>query len=310
MQREARAAGNVDQNSLSTVNGIVFEKRAGDGAVRGIHSAVRSGGHSGAHYRVALAMHDGFHVGKVAVDDAGHGDDVGDALHRLTKNVVGNAEGVEKARAALDGFHQTLVRDHDDGVHSADEFLKSLLRLHHAALAFEGEWFGDHCHAQGAQFAVADLDSCFFCCHIFPQPSPVALVALGQGHAAPANMAFNFDTRFPARCGAERRAFAPYNTSPTTVAYSGCATCSGRSAKPFGSATRTGRWNDCSASSSNPWRRAPPPARINPAGIWPSRPARCKSSRISESNSMARASMISVTMSATLVHAARSPPPA
>src|SRR5260370_12510207 len=109
MEGEARAAGNVDQNSLSTLNGIVFEKRAGDGAVRGIHSAVRSGGHSGAHYRVALAMHDGFHVGKVAVDDAGHGDEFGDALPGLPKDVVTDAEGVDAACATLDGFHQTFL---------------------------------------------------------------------------------------------------------------------------------------------------------------------------------------------------------
>src|SRR2546429_1159049 len=32
-------------------------------------------------------------------------------------------------------------------------------------------------------------------------------------------MAFNFDTKFPPRWGAERRAFAPHRTSPTTVAY-------------------------------------------------------------------------------------------
>src|SRR5438046_931095 len=49
---------------------------------------------------------------------------------------------------------------------------------------------------------------------IFPQPSPRWLVALGQGHEAPANMAFNLDTRFPPRCGAERRAFAPYKPGP------------------------------------------------------------------------------------------------
>src|SRR6266404_5360273 len=120
-------------------------------------------------------------------------------------------------------------------------------------------------------------------------------------------MAFNLDTRFPARWGAERRAFAPHKTSPTTVAYSGCATCSGRSAKPFGCATRTGKWKDCSVSSGSPWRRAPPPARTNPAGTWPSRPARCKSSRINESNSMARGSMMSVNMCAKMVRGGRSP---
>src|SRR5207249_5747770 len=43
----------------------------------------------------------------------------------------------------------------------------------------------------------------------------------GQGHEAPANMAFSLDTRVPERCGPDRRAFAPASTSPTTVAYSG-----------------------------------------------------------------------------------------
>ena len=45
---------------------------------------------------------------------------------------------------------------------------------------------------------------------------------------APANIAFNFET-MPVRAGALRRAFAPYKTNPTAVAYSGCATCSGKS---------------------------------------------------------------------------------
>src|SRR5258708_37020545 len=103
-------------------------------------------------------MHHGFHVGKVAVDDAGNSDDVGDALHRLTKDVVGNAEGVEEACAALDGFHQALVGNHNDGGHSANEFLRSLFRLHHAALAFESERFCDHADAKRAELAVNRSD--------------------------------------------------------------------------------------------------------------------------------------------------------
>ncbi len=50
-------------------------------------------------------MHNRFHVGKIAVDDARYGNDVGDALHRLAENVVGDTERVEEAGAALDGFH-------------------------------------------------------------------------------------------------------------------------------------------------------------------------------------------------------------
>src|SRR5207248_8082137 len=74
--------------------------------------------------------------------------------------------------------------------------------------------------------------------HHILSTSPKFAAPRGQGHEAPANMAFNLDTRVPERLGPARRAFAPDSTSPTTVAYSGCATCSGRSAKPFGSAMR------------------------------------------------------------------------
>src|SRR5947207_1052830 len=70
---------------------------------------------------------------------------------------------------------------------------------------------------------------------------------------------------------------------------------------------RTGRRNDCSMMSSRPRKRAPPPARINPAGIWPSRPARWRSSRMSESNSMARGSMMSVSMCGKIARGGRSP---
>src|SRR5580658_1943547 len=120
VQREAGAAGNVDQDALRPLDGVVFEERAGDGAVGGVDGAVCSGGDSGAHDGVALAMHDGFHVGEVAVDDAGNGDDVRDALHGLAQNVVGDAEGVEEAGAAFDGVHEALVGNHNDGVYCAD----------------------------------------------------------------------------------------------------------------------------------------------------------------------------------------------
>src|SRR5438270_10477776 len=39
MQREAGAAGNVDEDALRALDGVVFEKRTGDGAVRSIHGA-------------------------------------------------------------------------------------------------------------------------------------------------------------------------------------------------------------------------------------------------------------------------------
>ena len=153
VKRQAGAAADVDEDALRALNGIVFQQRAGDGAIGGIDGAVGAGGDGGAHHRVALAGHDGFHVGKIAIDDAGHGDDVGNSLHSLAQNVVGDAEGVEKAGAALDGFHQALVGNDDDGVDGADQFLQSLFGLQHAALAFKREGLGDHGDAQRAEFA-------------------------------------------------------------------------------------------------------------------------------------------------------------
>jgi hypothetical protein len=88
VEGEAGAAGNVDEDALRALDGVVFEERARDGAVGGVNGAICSCGDGGAHDRVALAVHDGFDVGEIAVDDSWDGDDVGDALHCLAKNVV------------------------------------------------------------------------------------------------------------------------------------------------------------------------------------------------------------------------------
>ena len=104
VQREAGAAGNIDEDALRALDGVVFEERAGNSAVCGVDGAVCAGSDGCTHYRVALTMHDRFYIRKIAIDDAGYSDDIGDALHGLTQNVVSNAEGVEEARAALDGF--------------------------------------------------------------------------------------------------------------------------------------------------------------------------------------------------------------
>src|SRR5882724_9772226 len=153
VQRKARAAANGDENTVRALNGIVLEQRAGDGAIGGVHGAIRTSGDGGAHNGVALAAHDGFHVREGAIDDAGNGYYIRDALYGLAENIVGDAERVEEARAALDGFHEALVGDDDDGVHSTNEILQRLFGLHHAALAFEGERLGDDGDGERAEFA-------------------------------------------------------------------------------------------------------------------------------------------------------------
>ena len=64
----------------------------------------------GAHDGVTHALHNGFHVGEIAVDDAGNGDDVRYALHGLAQYVVSDAEGLEESCILRDG-QELLVGD-------------------------------------------------------------------------------------------------------------------------------------------------------------------------------------------------------
>ena len=124
----------------------------GHGGLGGFDGAVRSAADGGAHDGVAHAGHGGLHVGEVAVDDAGDGDDVGDALHALAEHVVGDAEGLEEAGVLGDG-EQLLVGDDDHGVDAVEQLLHAALGLRHAALAFEGEGPGDDGDGERAHLA-------------------------------------------------------------------------------------------------------------------------------------------------------------
>src|ERR1700723_622117 len=153
LETKRRGAGNVDQNTLRALNAIIFQQRAVDGAIGGIHGAVRAGSDGSAHHRVTLAGHDGFHVGEIAIDDAGNGDDVADALHRLAQNIVGDAERFEETGSVLDSFHEALIRNHDYRINAANTLAERLLGLLQAALAFESKGLGDHRDSERAKFA-------------------------------------------------------------------------------------------------------------------------------------------------------------
>ena len=70
MQSETGAARDIDQNSLRALNGVVFEEGAGNSPIGGVNGAVRARGDRRSHNCVALSMHYGFDIGKVAIDDA------------------------------------------------------------------------------------------------------------------------------------------------------------------------------------------------------------------------------------------------
>ena len=145
-QFERGRAGDVDEDAARPVDGSSFEQRRSNGFLGGFGSATRAVGGRGAHHRVAHALHDGLHVGEVA------GDDVGDALHALTQNVVSDAEGLEEAGVLGDG-QQFLIGDDDSGVYRVHQLGDATLGLHHSPLAFKGEGLGDDRHREGSHLA-------------------------------------------------------------------------------------------------------------------------------------------------------------
>src|SRR6266511_2541545 len=81
-----------------------------------------------AHEGRAGVGHDRLHIGEVEVDEAGHGDEIADALHTLTQHVVDDEERDDHARALLDDLQQAIVRDGDERVDLVDEIVDALLR--------------------------------------------------------------------------------------------------------------------------------------------------------------------------------------
>ena len=67
-----------------------------------LERAVLAVGQADAHHGRAGVFHDRADVGEVEVDEAGDGDEVGDALDALAQRVVGDAERVEHARLLVD----------------------------------------------------------------------------------------------------------------------------------------------------------------------------------------------------------------
>src|SRR5205814_8048049 len=97
--------------------------------------------------------HHALHVGEVQVDQAGRGDQVGDALDTGEQYLVGCAERVHHADVAVTEGEQPVVRDHDERVALVAQLLDAGLGLYLAALALERERPGHHADGERAQLA-------------------------------------------------------------------------------------------------------------------------------------------------------------
>ena len=104
VQRQVGAAGDVDQHALGAADRHVLEQRAGDGLLRRLDGAVLAAAPMPEPMiAMPISAHDRAHVGEVEVDQPVHGDQVGDAAHRLQQHVVGPAEGLEHRGVARRG---------------------------------------------------------------------------------------------------------------------------------------------------------------------------------------------------------------
>ncbi|BFO20735.1 hypothetical protein SHKM778_71230 [Streptomyces sp. KM77-8] len=151
-QAEVGAAGDGEQDATGAVDGR-FEERGGDGHLGGGHRAVVAAGRADAHEGGTGLRHDRLDVGEVEVDEAGRGDEVGDALDTGEQHLVRRLEGVENRHLAVRDGQQPVVRDHDEGVDLFAEFGDAVLGLVRAAPSLEGERAGDHTDGEGAERA-------------------------------------------------------------------------------------------------------------------------------------------------------------
>ncbi len=121
-----------------------------DGLESGLFRALLAGGRADAHEGRAGVRHDGADVREVDVDDAGSGDEVGDALDCLAEDVVAHGERFLEVGVLIGELEELVVRDDDDGVHFFRQVFESLFRELHAVRAFEEERLGDHADSEYA----------------------------------------------------------------------------------------------------------------------------------------------------------------
>ena len=145
-------SSDIDQNPARAIDRARLQQRRSHRRLRRLDRAILTRAHRRAHHRVAHAGHRRLHVGKVAVDNAGDGDDVADALHTLAQHVVCNAEALKEARVLGHG-QQLFVGNHDHRVHIFQQLIQSALRLALPPLAFKAKRASHHGDRKNSQLA-------------------------------------------------------------------------------------------------------------------------------------------------------------
>ena len=87
LQTDVHRAGDVDKDALGPLD-RGLQQGAGNGHTGGFLGLALAGSPTHAHVSHTCVLHNGRHVGKVQIDEAGVADQVGNGLHRLLENIV------------------------------------------------------------------------------------------------------------------------------------------------------------------------------------------------------------------------------
>ncbi len=148
---QIRSAGDVHEHAARAVDGHILQQGAGDGLHGGFAGAAVAGSDAGAHHGQTHLLHHGLHVGEIQIDQTGHDDQIGDALHGVEQDFVGLGQHVHERRLLGGQGQQAVIGDGDDAVDDLAQLLDAALGLLLTAFALEKEGLGDHGHGQGTQ---------------------------------------------------------------------------------------------------------------------------------------------------------------
>ena len=151
-QTQVGATLNGQQNAVCTVDGC-FQQRRSDSQLSCLHGTVLTGCRADTHQSRTCTLHDGLNVSEVKVDQAGGGDQVGNALHTGEQNLVSGLECVQHGDVTIRNRQQSVVRNNDQGINLIAQSRDTGLSLVGAATAFEGEGAGHHTNGQSAEGA-------------------------------------------------------------------------------------------------------------------------------------------------------------
>src|SRR5437763_644733 len=113
VQPQPAGSGDIDEDAARALDARIVEQGRIDRLARRVDSGVLAFGRCRSEHGVTHAGHGGPDVGEIAINQARGYDDVADALHRLAKHVVGEAERIEEAGAPRDQPQQTIVGNCD-----------------------------------------------------------------------------------------------------------------------------------------------------------------------------------------------------